>query len=234
MIIGDPIIVDVANYDYFSGPYSVTPGLSEQILPTAGTVMLSNLTIAPGEHDPYEGDYEIYPAVTEQIIPVAGTVMMSDITVKGYLDDGEYASVIGRTVEEFLDLNKQVPLVGEYAFYKCNHLYKAVFPVASAIGPHAFDGCTVLRRTSAPEAKLIDEYAFQNCSQLASAEFPKVENIRSYTFANCSALSAAAFASRASFVCAPYGSKPLSDGLARTRNSVVGIRITAQQIPSTT
>ena len=60
MIVGNPIIVELDNHEYFEGPYRITPGLSEQTFPTAGTIMRDDIVVAPGSNDPYDGEYVIF------------------------------------------------------------------------------------------------------------------------------------------------------------------------------
>ena len=75
--------------------------------------------------------------------------------------DSEIAdAIINRSIE---NINSMVENVGEKAFYGCEKLVMARFPMALNVGESAFRQCTALIEIDFHEIQEISEYAFYGC-----------------------------------------------------------------------
>lgn len=80
------------------------------------------------------------------------------------------------------------------AFYGCNNLTYAYFPLVKDIRNGAFYGCGQLSSVVfSSDIGAIGDSAFNNCSALTTAIFSTVVQLGSYVFNNCSNLSIASF-----------------------------------------
>ena len=121
------------------------------------------------------------------------------------------ASVIDRSV---VNITSNVAEVGQYAFYGCEMLETASFPMATKIQGGAFIGCKALVSVSAPNVTEIrsdvTDYlrvdmegnymkdtigAFQGCANLTMVNFPLAETIFRNTFSGCTGLTELKFPS---------------------------------------
>ena len=101
---------------------------------------------------------------------------------------GDIDALIDRSITE---INSNVGVVEEYAFYECAALTTANFPNATSIMGYAFRGCSSLTNISFPSLiNWVYRYAFYNCKALTTVNFPLLANLEQYAFYGCKALTA--------------------------------------------
>lgn len=83
--------------------------------------------------------------------------------------------------------------IRSYAFYMCNSLTEASFPMVTSIGEQAFCSCSGLTTISFPMVTSIGTSAFSACSSLTAARFPSATSIDSNAFRSCIGLTTASF-----------------------------------------
>ena len=78
--------------------------------------------------------------------------------------------------------------VGDAAFYDCQSLTSANFPLATSIGNCAFEMCRALTSVNIPVATSIDNDAFGDCRALTRVDLPVATSIGVRAFYACRAL----------------------------------------------
>ena len=105
--------------------------------------------------------------------------------------------------------NNFIEKIGEYAFFRCKNLTKALqFPSAlKEIGEAAFYDCSNITAVEfGSSLEIIGYAAFRNCSQLQTLTIPaSVNTIDKYAFQNCSSITDVYFEKTTTWTCCLHG-----------------------------
>lgn len=139
---------------------------------TGANPKLQNLTVTTnGSYSP-EGDYVGFKNINVNVEDPNGPI--DDISV----------GLIEGTVTEIG--SNEVTTIRPYAFYNCQTLISATFPLVSSVGIGAFQYCQQLTFVDFPVATYIDINAFNACnSNFTSVTFPLVSFIGASAFGGC-------------------------------------------------
>ena len=86
-----------------------------------------------------------------------------------------------------VEIGKNVPIIDNYAFYRCRALSAIVIPnTVTSIGNYAFEQCNSVLHIAIPNTVTsIGNYAFSGCSSLTEMDIPSgVTSIKSYMIQN--------------------------------------------------
>lgn len=98
---------------------------------------------------------------------------------------GNIDILINRSITE---INSNVTLVGENAFYRCEALVSANLPLATKVSNSAFGYCTNLESINIPLVANVGQQTFAYCSKLTKISLPSVTFINSNAFNKCEML----------------------------------------------
>lgn len=115
---------------------------------------------------------------------------IAGISAGGGDEQSALDSLIERSITE---ITSNVTEVGPYAFYNCNELTSADFPLATKIDLAAFNACPKLTSVNIPLGTSIGNNAFSNCNQLTSVNIPLATSIGAQAFQNCAFLASVNF-----------------------------------------
>lgn len=92
-----------------------------------------------------------------------------------------------QTLLQEIILPQEVETIGEYAFYKCTALKKAIAPGAKTLVDFSFQSCNALESVNMPQVESIGRCVFYQTA-LKEVDFPKTTFIDGMSFYECKSL----------------------------------------------
>ena len=135
-----------------------------------------------------EGKALVAAAVTGKGVETAANATFATIAANIESIEASGGDIDALIEGSITEIERNSTSVRDYAFYQCDALTSARFPLAASIGTSAFYGCENLVEALFPFAKNIPGNCFQLCSALSAVDFPSATTVSSNSFKQCTAL----------------------------------------------
>lgn len=124
--------------------------------------------------------------VDDKLTVIATKKIKGDIEIPKYVERIGRFAFSERAVRHIAFSESDVKEIGDYAFWRCNHLTKAYFKSGlEHIGNSAFEECRFLMEVAIPKSiQSIGNRAFRNSQLLTEVYLPYVYSMGSYVFGN--------------------------------------------------
>lgn len=194
----------------YSGATEVTPTKAVQVLPTRGTTLSEDVTVAaiPAKYADVSGDTVTawslargYTAHDSSGAAVVGTGNALMYVMNTYLQAGAFkltddvadvTSIRTRACYGSYAITEvalpKVTKVGLNAFTNCPNLVRIDLPACTDFGEQGASSCGNLASVSLPACQHVSWSSFYSCPKLTEVDLPECLSIRGTCFAACSSL----------------------------------------------